>query len=94
MSRPEAGRPPLDCFAGRFVGLVAGSPGALGGIRGLVPVRTILSNIQCTVLGVQAAVPRVHEVMADDGSITDERLRELVACVGRTLAETLGRLQD
>lgn len=92
VSRPEADHPPLDCFAGRYVGLVAGSPGALGGIRGLVPVRTILSNIQCTVLGVQAAVPRVHEVMDADGSITDERLRGMVESVGRTLAETLVRL--
>ena len=92
LSRPEEGRKPLDCFVGKTVGLVAASPGALGGIRVLPTVRTILANIQCDVLGAQAAVPKVHEVLGDDGSMSDERLRGMVEHVGRTLGQSVKRL--
>ena len=33
-TRPEEGHPPLDCFAGKTAGIMAASPGGLGGIRG------------------------------------------------------------
>jgi NAD(P)H-dependent FMN reductase len=92
VTRPQEGHPPLDGFAGKYAGLVAASPGALGGIRGLVPVRSLLSGIQCTVIAAQAAVPKVHEVLDEDGSISDDRSRGMVEGVGRTLAETLAKL--
>lgn len=92
VTRPQEGHPSMDCFTGKFAGLVAASPGGLGGIRGLVPVRSLLSGIQCTVIAAQAAVPKVHEVLAEDGSMTDDRSRGMVEGVGRTLGETLVKL--
>ncbi len=44
-SRPREGEKPLECFAGKTAGLIACSPGALGGLRGLVSVRMLLGNI-------------------------------------------------
>lgn len=44
-SRPREGEKPLECFAGKTAGLIACSPGALGGLRGLVTVRMLLGNI-------------------------------------------------
>ena len=32
-TRPEDGHPPLDCFRGKVAGIMAASPGGLGGIR-------------------------------------------------------------
>ena len=57
VSRPEPDRPPLSCFAGKVAGLMAASPGALGGLRGLVHVRAVLQNIKVTVVPGQVADP-------------------------------------
>jgi len=92
VSRPEEGHAPLDCFDGTYVGLVAASPGGLGGIRVLPSIRVLLSNIKCTVIPEQAAVSKVHELLGDDGGITDERTRGMVEQVGRSLAGTLVKL--
>jgi len=74
-SRPSDDAPsPGDCFRGKVVGLLAASPGGLGGLRGLVHVRDVFGNLGSLVLGDQVAVPRAHEALADDGQVTDEKL--------------------
>src|SRR5215470_8098336 len=40
VSRPAAGEEPLGCFVNKYAGLMSASPGALGGLRGLVTVRS------------------------------------------------------
>ena len=42
-SRPQGSQP--SPFTGKLAGLLAASPGALGGIRGLPTVRQLLSNL-------------------------------------------------
>ncbi len=66
-SRPEPDEAPLIAFRGKVVSLMACSPGALGGIRGLPHNRTILSGIGCLVLPTMVAVSKVHEVLGEDG---------------------------
>ena len=56
VSRPVPDEPPLAAFKGKVVTLISASPGALGGLRGLVHVRAILGNIGCIVLPDQQAV--------------------------------------
>ena len=56
-SRPEPGEASLVCFTGKVAGLVAASPGALGGLRGLDPVRSILGKIGVLVIPDQAGRP-------------------------------------
>jgi NAD(P)H-dependent FMN reductase len=91
-SRAEEGEAPLACFRGKVAGLLAASPGGLGGLRGLVTVRSILGNIGVHVVPDQVAVPSVHEVFDDDGNLTDERRRKSVLGVGRAVAELAERL--
>src|SRR3954470_24177127 len=55
-SRPAANEKSLECFQGKVVGLCSTSPGALGGLRGLVAVRSIFGNIGCLVLPTQVVV--------------------------------------
>src|SRR5262245_21683369 len=60
-SRPVPGEAALACFTGKTAALMSASPGALGGLRGLVHVRAILGNINVLVLPDQVAVPRAFE---------------------------------
>lgn len=91
-SRPEPGEPPLGCFAGKVAALMAASPGALGGLRGLVTVRSILGNIKMIVLPEQVAVPRAHEAFAADGSMKDAKQQASIEALGAALAGTLRKL--
>ena len=56
-TRPEDEHPPLDCFRGKIAGIMAASPGGLGGIRGLSMLRLLLSNIGMHVVGSQFSLP-------------------------------------
>src|SRR5262249_55493848 len=50
VSRPLPNEANLACFVGKIATLMSASPGALGGLRGLVHVRSILGNINVIVL--------------------------------------------
>jgi len=75
VSRSEPGEPALACFDGKVAGLCSASPGALGGLRGLAAVRSILGNIRVLVLPEQVAVGKAHEAFAEDGSLRDPSQR-------------------
>ena len=60
-SRPVPGEPPLACFAGKVAVLMSASPGALGGLRGLVHVRAILGNIGTLVLTETYSISRAMD---------------------------------
>jgi chromate reductase, NAD(P)H dehydrogenase (quinone) len=85
--------PPLVCFKGKVVSLMSASPGALGGLRGLVTVRSILGNIGVIVLPDQVAVSKAHEAFAEDGSLKDARQQASVERLGESLTRILQKLQ-
>ncbi|MXZ74225.1 MAG: NAD(P)H-dependent oxidoreductase [Gemmatimonadetes bacterium] len=91
-SRPAPGEERLAVFQNKTAALMSASPGSLGGLRGLVHVRSILSNIHVMVLPDQVALPGAHGAFTDDGRLKDERRQAAVEGLGRNLAETLGRL--
>jgi NAD(P)H-dependent FMN reductase len=93
VSRPEPGRPPLDCFAGKVAGLMAAAAGGLGGMRGLPHVRAILQNIQVMVLPTMVAIPAAHEAFNDDGSLKDPKKQQAAEHLGATLTEMLKKLK-
>lgn len=92
VSRPQTGEPPLTAFTGKVAALLSASPGALGGLRGLVHVRTILGNIGVIVLPNQVAVPKAYEAFDDNGSLRDERLAKKVETLAGDLVETTRKL--
>ena len=70
---------PLVAFRGRTAALLSASPGALGGLRGLVHLRAILSNIGVIVLPDQVTVPKAHEAFDDAGKLKEERTAKQVS---------------
>lgn len=88
-SRPVPGEESLACFKGKVAGLVAASPGALGGLRGLVHLRAILGNISVIVVPEQAAISKAHEAFDADGSLKDASQKKMVDGVGAAVARLL-----
>jgi chromate reductase, NAD(P)H dehydrogenase (quinone) len=93
VSRPQPGEPPLAAYTGKVAGLVSASPGALGGLRGLVHVRAILGNLGVLVIPEQLAVPRAGDAFNDDGTLRDPKQHAGVEGVGRALAGYVAKLK-
>ncbi len=94
LSRKEEGEVPLQCFKGKVVSLMSASPGGLGGLRGLVHVRSILANLGCIVLPDQVAVPSANKAFDTQGGMNDEALRKRIERLGSNVAEMLQKLQS
>ena len=92
-SRPSPGEPSLVTTQGKVVGLLSASPGALGGLRGLVTVRSILSSIGALVLPEQVAVGKAHEAFDEAGRLKDPKQAASVSKLVQRLAFVAGRLE-
>lgn len=92
ISRPAAGEAPLQCFADKVAGIMAASPGALGGLRGLVSLRLLLGNIKVLVIPDQIAIVKAHEAFNPDGSLKDPKQQAAVEQIGAKVAQTTQRL--
>ena len=82
-SRPLPGEAPLACFVGKIAVIMSASPGVLGGLRGLVQVRSILSNIRVLVLPDQIAIPKADEAFNADGTLKDAKQQAAIEALGR-----------
>src|SRR3954452_14006356 len=69
VSRPAPREPTAAAFRGKVAAMMSASPGALGGLRGLVHLRSILDNIGVIVPPDQIADPRTHEAFQPDGGL-------------------------
>ena len=83
--------PPLVAFRGKTAALLATSPGALGGLRGLGTERSILGNIGKIVQPDQVAVPKAHEAFDDVGALKEERVMKQVINVAQGLVKFLAK---
>lgn len=88
-SRMEDGEKPLQAFKGKYAAIIAASPGALGGIRGLVPLRMLLGNMGMHVLPNQLAISGVATLVDENYQVVDEKTQKKLHGIGRSLAETL-----
>ena len=93
-SRSAPGEPSLACFTGKVASIMSASPGALGGLRGLVHLRMMLGNIHVLVLPAQVAVPRAHEAFNVDGALKDAKQHSAIEQSGRDLAAILIKLNS
>jgi len=93
LSRPASDNEPmLAPFLGKIAGLMAASPGALGGLRGLVPLRMLLENISVTVIPRQVAIVKAHEAFQADGSFKDPHHQQAVGALATDLVYWLQKV--
>ena len=93
VSRSEPGEPSLAAFKGKVALIMSASPGSLGGLRGLVHLRSILGNIGVLVLPEQLAISQAYGAFAADGSLKDSRQAELLDAMTRRLVELVRMVQ-
>ena len=94
VSRSETKEEPsLACFSNKVAALMSASPGGLGGLRGLVPLRAMLENIGVLVLPRQIAVSRADEAFDPNGALKDVKQDGVVRKLAAELAQTLVKLQ-
>lgn len=87
-SRSESDdEPDLVAFRGKTAALCSASPGALGGLRGLVTVRSILGNIGVCVVPDQVSIPKAYEAFGDNGHLKDEKQAKKITALATTLVE-------
>jgi chromate reductase len=92
-SRPEPGESSLVCFKEKVAVLMSASPGGLGGLRGLVHVRSILGNIGVLVLPDQKAIGNADRMFDENGKLKDESQQTAILQLGRKLATVIAKLK-
>ena len=92
VSRPDGGQNGLVPFQGKVAALLSASPGALGGLRGLVHLRAVLQSLGVLVLSEQFALPRAHEAFADSGELSDPKQRASLLGVSGRLVDVARRM--
>lgn len=65
-------------FAGKVVGLLSASPGALGGLRSLGHLAPLLRQLQCWVAPNQYALSKAHEAFDPEGQLVQATARQAV----------------
>lgn len=91
VSRAES-KDDVSVFAGKTASLCAASPGALGGLRGLVHLRAILGNMGVVVLPDQVAVGQAYQAFTPEGALADAKQDQRVKNLGATLTRHLAKM--
>ena len=89
ISRPHTeNEPGLWAFQGKIAAIGSVAPGALGGLRGLVPLRMMLGNIGVTVVPSQVAVPNGFTAFDESGAQVSEPHAQMLKTTVTQLIET------
>jgi len=93
VSRTETDdEPELSALSGKTAALCSASPGALGGLRGLVHLRSILGNLGIVVLPQQISVSKAFDAFNEDGSLVDARQAKRIHDLAATLVQHLTKM--
>ncbi len=91
-SRPDPGEGMLAAFSGKVAGIMSASPGGLGGMRGLVHLRSLLGNINVIVLPNQKAIPNAFEAFTPEGRLVNSQDQAAVEQIGAQVATVVAKL--
>ena len=84
--------PGLASLSGKTAAIISASPGALGGLRGLVHLRSILGNINVLVLPDQIAIPKAPEAFDADGRLKTPQQQATIEAIANRLVHVTARL--
>ena len=95
ISRPhEEKEASLIAFNGKIAALGAVSPGSLGGLRGLVPLRMMLGNIGVTVVPSQLAVGSGFQAFDENEHLQDDRQAGMLKATIDEFVKIANRMTD
>lgn len=83
----------LCCFIDKAIGLMSASPGQLGGLRGLVHVRSMFGNINSYVIPQQKCISQADQAFNQDGTLKDFKAQTDVINLGKSLVEFVNKLK-
>jgi len=92
VSRPDGGQNGLVPYKNKVAGLVPASPGAMGGLRGLVHLRAILHTLKVQVISEQFAWGRAHEAFDESGKLKDAKQQAMLSGTMQQLVDVTARL--
>jgi NAD(P)H-dependent FMN reductase len=92
LSRPSKDEDIGSAFQGKVAGIMAASPGSLGGLRGLSHTRDVLFNLGVSVLPNQIAIPAAYQAFNEKGQLADEKQQTAVSTLGAQVADIAERL--
>lgn len=92
ISRQDGEQGGLVPYANKVACIMGASPGALGGLRGLVHLRAILETLGVLVLPGQFALSRAHEAFSEEGGLKDARQASTVASLAARLVAATAAL--
>ncbi|MBO9513145.1 MAG: NAD(P)H-dependent oxidoreductase [Variovorax sp.] len=92
VSRPAGGPAGMVKLNGKVAAMMVATPGALGGLRGLVALRAILQTLGALTLAEQFSLPRADQAFAEDGSLKDPTIRTALDQLVGKLVHVAGRL--
>lgn len=81
----------LAAFKGKACGLLAASPGGMGGIRVLPQLRNLLANIGVHVVPTQFGLGKAQEAFDDGGKLKGDFAIQRVEAVVRETIEIASR---
>ena len=93
ISRPHADNEGmLIAYKGKVASLGAVSPGGLGGLRGLVPLRMMLGNVGVHVIPSQVAIGNGFEAFDSEARLADERQAKMLKATIDEFVETASKM--
>jgi chromate reductase len=92
VSRSAPGEPLKAAFLGKTAAIMSASPGGLGGIRGLVHLRSILQNIGILVLPDQLTISSAHQAFTPDGHLAKDSAETTLNQLCRDLVRVSSQL--
>lgn len=93
VSRPVPNEEYLIAFKNKVAGLLTASPSNMGGIRGLVHLRSILGNVGTLVLPDQFTLSNAYEAFDENGNLKDTKKKDHAFKIAADLANIISKLK-